>query len=1169
MKIRIIKKTLPKAELGVPYVGSNAFKKNMNRIQGTFNPSAPSLNVSGYSPQGLSPISQVIPQPSFSFNPQPGMDKILGTFKPNNDIFQSYKPMGLNPNFPIPQKKTTNKNSLSGVNDGTFLFNLGLTGANMLVDAIGDKKRQREFNRMFRNTLLNPTPTPPMSGSRGDYTVNEGFFRPDEMQPPNKGMFSNQFYSPITMSEGGNVIPEQLNVPFQYVTEFQNPMVDAAMLDKNVAAPLPPKKESSSAATGVNPMAESTWTDISSTFPGTTNMGIWGDSSHKKRKSDHNTGDALDIGITDLKQGELVASKLIKEAQDRGIKYIIWNNKIWNPSVAPDWRDYNGSNPHTSHIHVSFNRGNTTTGNQEGGLAVRNNNPGNIHYGDYVRKWNATKGDPDAGGHVATFNSIDDGLEAMNELLFGSKYNNLTVSQARNKWVSGNPAIGNPSTSNIVKKIGKDVPLNQLSEQERKLLLSEFIKWEDRTMYDKLKKQNYFEQGGEFEPSIENTNMKIRIKGMPNMAYGGQMGYGLDLNNRKVYTDMPEQMTDMVSNSMTEYDNPEEPYVLEAEGGETILRPDGTHFNINGKRHTSGGEKLTGSQAPEGSFIYSDTAKMRIGGPVLKMFGKGEKKKYTPAELAKQYDVNKYKAILDNKYADPLQKQTAKQMIENYQKKLGALALLQESKKNFKDGIPQVAMPYLESMMNAMPQEEESEQELPTAKFGGYLREYQQGTEVKKEFDLNGQKVSAKKVSKTDLNSQWKEVGKFGNTTLYKKDGSTATVSVPSSSTYTPGATVGRGQGNNPLKYTVEDMKQRPGLYRTVLSKEGWDKASPQEQQAYLNRLKITGQRSTFVPGAVTESKIQTNPRYAFIDQDAPQPPSSTQQTIPPIEQDNPPQQNQGPTPGNPNAPYGGGEYGSGWMTPDKMNLLASLAIGPKKYLPYIPAMNVRVPEPTFEDWRAKAAARQAMYNTAAQTLGAYGPTQGLASNLAFMAGQQGDALIQDIAGTETRNVGIANQFSGIQADMMNKLAEYEAKRKQALYDGNVIANQQYRNAWRDYLNKGAKAYTQGWKNKSMLGMLNATNRNYGVNPRTGNMFFKPGADLFNVQGSQSQSNGQLTPQAYLDYMKDLKERNPTMNDTQIAAAAKIYANSFKAGTTGTDGGISNFLQLIGMSGMQ
>jgi len=116
MKIRITKKGLPKAQLGVPYVGSKTFNTNQNKIMGTFNPSAPTLNIPGYSSQGLPPISQALPKPSFSFNPQPGMDKILGTFKPNNDIFQSYKPMGLNPNFPIPEKKSSNKNNLSGLN---------------------------------------------------------------------------------------------------------------------------------------------------------------------------------------------------------------------------------------------------------------------------------------------------------------------------------------------------------------------------------------------------------------------------------------------------------------------------------------------------------------------------------------------------------------------------------------------------------------------------------------------------------------------------------------------------------------------------------------------------------------------------------------------------------------------------------------------------------------------------------------------------------------------------------------------------------------------------------------------------------------------------------------------------------------------------------------------
>ena len=78
---------------------------------------------------------------------------------------------------------------------------------------------------------------------------------------------------------------------------------------------------------------------------------------------------------------------------------------------------------------------------------------------------------------------------------------------------------------------------------------------------------------------------------------------------------------------------------LEAEKGETaVVNIDGipAHFKIGGKRHSEGGTPLN---VPEGTFIYSDTKKLRIGGAVLGQFGKSPdtKQKYTPAQLAKQY----------------------------------------------------------------------------------------------------------------------------------------------------------------------------------------------------------------------------------------------------------------------------------------------------------------------------------------------------------------------------------------------------------------------------------------------------------------------------------------------------------------------------------------------------
>jgi hypothetical protein len=79
----------------------------------------------------------------------------------------------------------------------------------------------------------------------------------------------------------------------------------------------------------------------------------------------------------------------------------------------------------------------------------------------------------------------------------------------------------------------------------------------------------------------------------------------------------------------------------------------------------------------------------------LQMFGKGSKgnKSYTPAALAKQYDIEKYRKILQDPDSDAIDRKTAELMIKNYQSKLAALALVQEGKKGFPQGMPAVAKP--------------------------------------------------------------------------------------------------------------------------------------------------------------------------------------------------------------------------------------------------------------------------------------------------------------------------------------------------------------------------------------------------------------------------------------------------------------------------------------------
>jgi hypothetical protein len=145
---------------------------------------------------------------------------------------------------------------------------------------------------------------------------------------------------------------------------------------------------------------------------------------------------------------------------------------------------------------------------------------------------------------------------------------------------------------------------------------------------------------------------------------------------------------------------------LEAEGGETVygdINGDGMaeHAKITGPRHAEGGVPLN---LPDDTFIFSDTRAMRLNDPdLLAGFGKS-KGSYTPAELAKQYDLNNYRKILQDPNSDAITKKTAEIMIRNYNMKLGKLALAQESKKGFPQGIPMISEPYLEA--NGVQQEQ-------------------------------------------------------------------------------------------------------------------------------------------------------------------------------------------------------------------------------------------------------------------------------------------------------------------------------------------------------------------------------------------------------------------------------------------------------------------------------
>ena len=91
-------------------------------------------------------------------------------------------------------------------------------------------------------------------------------------------------------------------------------------------------------------------------------------------------------------------------------------------------------------------------------------------------------------------------------------------------------------------------------------------------------------------------------------------------------------------------------------------------------------------------FIFSDFKKLAFGGEILSNFGKSpeSKKKFTPADLAKQYDLNKLVAITKNPDSDKLAIDTANRMIQERTNKLQQLAIVQEAIKGMPNGVPQL-----------------------------------------------------------------------------------------------------------------------------------------------------------------------------------------------------------------------------------------------------------------------------------------------------------------------------------------------------------------------------------------------------------------------------------------------------------------------------------------------
>ena len=1117
MKIRITGKSLAKAQLagGVKKfnttgqfgsLGNNGFGTLNNAFTNQFSSAAtptnnsffgsnpkPLFNTSAamntmpnFNPDGTAPdVNDRWHDPNFvNYSMDQYRQKLTSQYaKPTTDQLLGTSPYATTPST-TPVKKTKG-DKLKNASD---VFNQGLGIASFASNMLDNHNRQQDFNSYMHESMMADNLYTPESGSRsgvrGDYDINNGMFRPNELGFKSKGQTTNAFYSPMNSMQFGGM-PDALPGP---------------VMDNYIAAPM----ISMSGATG-----------LASEFP--------------------------------------------------------------QPVAAPaNANTYNPVTVSTSPSNVNITDDDIANLGSGAKARIAHNNPGNIHIeGGFAKKYGATKGRSDVGGHVAVFPDMQTGLQAMRDLLFGKKYINLPISQAREKWVG----FPNESTSAIVKAMGADKKLADLSEDEKNKLFSQFVKWEDSTVYKTLKNKGLVYQDG---GSINENNMKIRIVSGPqdNMKYGGQKGYGLDLGAKGTYGNMNQGDYDRIGNTLGPVDRDEAN--LEAERGETVLADvdnDGLqeHMKIGGKLHSekdaygNGGTPLS---LPEGSFVFSNTKKMKIKDPeVLKHFNKAkyEKGGITPADIAKQYDINKYKAILDDPNSDTLSKKTAAMMIANFNKKLGTLALVQESMKGFPQGIPNIAK-------QAMGQQGAEAQAkyggyIPVAAYGGNIPEYQLAGPVNQsQYDSSDpggvksllNRISPNVVPYAPNNIQPWPGDKYQNKDNYSRYSAREWADKLRKIGYSGDYT---NKNVQDWLYTQPESKavidklhdKHPGIiYGTPAQgkfdyKLGyrWDEAldavntkkpptgGGEDQFVYV----CTG--SHVVP--MFQGKAEQS-GMAYFNSEAEASANCGQTTdgggggnggggneIPGKE-----------IPDVPNIETTGSKIPYGWSQQDINDRLAAgyAASNVKKYHPWSAKVNPVLPDVVYDDWRAKAAARQSQFNSAANTLGTYAGGPGLASNLSFIAGQQAEGVAGDIDTTSRTNTNIFNNAEGQRAGIINQAQMINAQNATNNWSDENALDSKYRAAMNDAVKGYVKAQNQGITNAADRYNLNITESPYYyADPRTGVMKFNSAAakakfDALNNGTYKPQSNDLDNYNAHLQtahekfsWISDPKQRMDAVNN--------------------------------------
>lgn len=608
---------------------------------------------------------------------------------------------------------------------------------------------------------------------------------------------------------------------------------------------------------------------------------------------------------------------------------------------------------------------------------------------------------------------------------------------------------------------------------------------------------------------------KVKITSLPQAGYGGSQNqnavnqlYGNSAYMVNKFSGAEQEEQEPAYNQTLQPD-PRSMSVLEAEKGETLIRK-GTNsaipefFKIGGKRHSEGGTPLSGEKATPDSFIYSDTKAMKIKDPaILESFGFTAKKGgYTPAKISKKFDLNS-KELREGLYSDsdPLRKKTAVMMADNYISNLGKLALVQESQKGFPQGVPEIAVPYMDKVgldpAQFLPEQPMMDSNMQYAQKGAQVKNPEPPRpEVLKPYidkgiitwDAGRGTYRVALDNKQNYNDRFnilESLTPILNEYGYKNI-------VQSGSAKTGNKYNNFYAGLNPQDYEYKIVERNLGkeeadkLNEVALRKAAYDiigfKPNVDISNADIyNDPKFFGEFSRAFQRYLPESQFRKdlgndNNKFGFEYYDAiPKKPGKPGKPNTPRDPLEPGELNPPPIPRRP----------IGFYPQDVLNTAAAIGdlASINKYNPRMAQFVPEPMEPTFYDPNKELANNAELANIASANLAQFTGPQAFNTRFSDVQGKSLANAANVLGRYNNLNVGVANQF-----EQANKQINNEANFRNALmandfYDKTVIANQQFDNSKRPARREVVDYVNAALENRFITDQMNSLYPNFFVDP--------------------------------------------------------------------------------------